>query len=114
MQKLDFSPKIVKLCRILNNVIHAKVKIGKQLSSEFKVNQSLRHGDAISPLLFKVLENAIRSSKVESLGTTSGKYRQIIAYADNVVIMRRILQDVEEVFTSLVEKTGKMKIEINK
>jgi hypothetical protein len=62
-----------------------------------------------------VLENAIRKSKVESLGITIDKYRQIIAYADDVVIMGRRLQDVEEVFTALFEKkTGKMGKEINK
>jgi hypothetical protein len=40
------------LCRILNTEIYAKVKIGKHLSSEFKVNEGLRQGDAIAPLLF--------------------------------------------------------------
>ena len=50
MHKLGFPPpKIVKLCRILNNEIYAKVKIGKYFSSEFKVNKSLRQGDAIVP-----------------------------------------------------------------
>ena len=103
------------MCRIFNNVTYAKFKIGKKLSSEFKVNQGLKHGDAISPLLFNtVLENAIRRSKVECLGTTFDKYRQIIAHADDVVIMGRRLYDVEEVFTTLVEKTGKMGREINK
>jgi hypothetical protein len=61
-----------------------------------------------------VLETAIRRFKVECLGNTFDKYRQIIAYADVVVIMGRRLQDVEEVFTSLFEKTGKMGTEINK
>jgi sorting nexin-29 len=99
----------------LNNVLYAKVKTGKQLSSEFKVNQGSRHGDAISPLLFNiVLENAIRRSKVDSLRTTFNKYRQIIAYVDVVFVMGRRLQDFEEVFTSVVEKTGKMGTEINK
>jgi hypothetical protein len=40
------------LCIILNNEIYAKVKIGKHLSSEFKVNKGLRQGDAVTPLLF--------------------------------------------------------------
>jgi len=103
------------LYRIFNNVIYAKVKIGKPFSSEFKVNQGLRHGDAIYPLLFNILlENAIRRSKVENLGTTFDKYRQIIAYADDIVIMGKRLQDVEEVFASLVKKTGKIGTEINK
>ena len=34
--------KIVKLCRILNNEIFPKVKIGKHLSSEFKVKKFFR------------------------------------------------------------------------
>ena len=36
-----------------------------------------------------------------------------MAYADDVVIMGRVLQDVEEVLTSLVELTDKMRLKIN-
>jgi hypothetical protein len=36
-----------------------------------------------------------------------------MAYADDVVIMGRRLQNVEEVFTSLIEKTKKVRLEIN-
>ena len=40
--------------------IYAKVKIGKHLASEFKVNKGMRQGDAIAPVLFNVvLETAI-------------------------------------------------------
>jgi hypothetical protein len=39
MQRLGFPKKLVKLCRILNNEIYAKVKIGKHSSSEFKVKK---------------------------------------------------------------------------
>jgi hypothetical protein len=57
------------LCRILSNEIYAKVKTGKNLSSEFKVNIGFRQGDAIAPLLFNiVLKIAIRRSKVETQG----------------------------------------------
>jgi hypothetical protein len=72
MHKLGSPPqkKLVELCRILNNEICAKVKIGKHLSSEFKFNKGLRQGDAIAPLLFKVvLEIAFRRSEVETQGT---------------------------------------------
>jgi len=40
---------------------------------------------------------------VESRGTIFDKCSQIMTYADDVVIMGRRLQDVEEVFTSLIE-----------
>jgi hypothetical protein len=36
-----------------------------------------------------------------------------MAYADDVVIVGGILQDVEEVFTLLVELTNKMRFEIS-
>jgi sorting nexin-29 len=74
----------------------------------------LRKGDAIAPSLFTlVLEIRIRRSKVESRGTIFHKCSQIKAYANDVIIMGRKLQDVEEVFTSLVEQTNKMGIEMN-
>ena len=37
-----------------------------------------------------------------------------MTYADDVVIMGRRLQGGEEVFTSLIERTNKMGLEINK
>jgi len=68
--KLDFTNKLAKLCRILNNGLYARVKTGKHLSSECKFNKGLREGDAIAPLLFNVvLETAIGRSKVETRGT---------------------------------------------
>ena len=75
----------------------------------------MRHGDAVTPLLFnKVLETASTKSKVEIQGTIFDKYNQIMAYADDVVITGRRLQNVV-VFTSLIKKkkTNKMGLEIN-
>jgi len=90
------------------------VKIGKHLSSEFKVNKGLRQADAIAPLLFNtVLDIAIRRSKVETWGTIFDICSKIMAYGDNVVIIGRRLQDVEEVFTSLVKQTNKIELEVN-
>jgi hypothetical protein len=49
-----------------------------------------RQGDAIAPLLFNVvLEIAITRSKIETKGTIFDKCGQIMAYADDVVIMGR-------------------------
>ena len=89
----------------------AKVKIGKYLSSEFKV-KVLRKEDTIDPLLFSVvLEISVRRSKVETRETIFDKCSQIVAYADVLVIMGLRLY-VGEVFTSLLEQTNKMGLEI--
>jgi len=99
---------MVQLRTILNNEINAKVKTGKHLSSKFKVNKDLRLGDAFAPVKI-----SIRRSKAETQGTIYDKCIQIMAYADDVVIMGRRMLDVEEVFTSLIEQTNKMGLEIN-
>jgi sorting nexin-29 len=81
-----------------------RFKIGKHLSSVFKVNKWLRQGDTIAPLLFNiVLEIWTRRSKLETRGNILDKCSQIQAYSDDVVIMGRRVEDVGEVFTSLVE-----------
>jgi hypothetical protein len=78
MHKLGFPKKLIKLCISLNNLIYVKVKTGKHLSSEFKVNNGLRQGDAIAPFLFNTVgETAIRRSKCS----------QIMAQAVDVLIM---------------------------
>src|SRR5215475_12171267 len=60
----------VTMCRIFKREIFAKVKICKHLSSEFKVNNGLRQGDAIAPLLFNVvLGTAIRRCKFNAHGS---------------------------------------------
>jgi len=65
----------------------------------------MRQGDAVVPSLFNiVLETAIRSSEVDTRGTIFDKFSQIMAYADDVIIMGRRLQDVEEILTSLMNK----------
>jgi len=60
-----------------------------------------------------MLEIAVRRSKVEIRGTMFDKWIQIMAYADDVVVMGRRLQDVEDIFTSLVEQTNRMGLETN-
>ena len=88
---------------------YAKVTFGKHLSSEFRLNSCLRQGDAVAPLLFNVvLEIAIRRSKVETLGTIYDKCSQIMAYANEVVILGKGLQDIKEVSITLkpINKMG--------
>jgi sorting nexin-29 len=61
-----------------------------------------------------MLEIAVTESKVETRGTIFDKCSQIQAFADDVVVMGTRLQDVEKVFTSLVEQTNIVGLETNK
>jgi len=74
----------------------------------------LRQGDATGPLMFNVvLEIVIKRSKLEIRKNTFDKCSQIMANAEDTFVVGRRLQDVEEVFTSLVEQTNRMGLETN-
>jgi sorting nexin-29 len=53
--------KLVRLIEMCLNETHSKVHIGKHLSDSFPIQNGLKQGDALSPLLFNfALEYAIR------------------------------------------------------
>jgi hypothetical protein len=106
MHKLGFQRKLVNLRKVLNKEVYVVVKIVKQISEDFTLSKGLRQGDAIAPLLFNiVLEIAIQRSNVGTQGTIFSKCSQIMAYADDIIMGRRI-QDVKETFTALIEQTN--------
>jgi hypothetical protein len=61
--------KVVRLIKMCLNETYSKVCIGKLLSDKFPIQNGLRQGDALSPLLFSfALECAIRKVQVNQVG----------------------------------------------
>jgi hypothetical protein len=53
--------KLVRLIKMCLNETYSEVRIGKHLSDSFPVQNGVKQGDALSPLLFNfALEYAIR------------------------------------------------------
>jgi hypothetical protein len=53
--------KLVRLIEMCLNETYSKVRIGKHLSDSFNIQNGLKQGDALSPLLFNfALQYAIR------------------------------------------------------
>jgi hypothetical protein len=44
--------KLFKLIKMCSNETYIKVRIGKHLSDNFSIQNGLKQGDALSPLLF--------------------------------------------------------------
>jgi hypothetical protein len=62
--ELETPMKLVRLIKMCLNETYGKVRIGKHLSDKFPVQNGLKQGDALSPLLFNfAIEYAIKKSR---------------------------------------------------
>jgi hypothetical protein len=95
--------KLVRLIKMCLNETCIRVRIEKHLSDMFPIKNSLKQGDAFSPLLFSfVLNCAIRRFQASQYGLKlngRGTY-QLLVYADDVNILGRSVHAIKKIHRS--------------
>ena len=85
---------------------YSRVRIGKNVSDRLPVRDGLKQGDALSPIHFNfALEYAIRRVQVYQDGLKLNGTHQLLAYADDVNILGRIIHTLQENAEALVAAT---------
>jgi len=94
--------------------IYSRVRVGKNVSDRIAIRNSLKQGDALSPMLFNfALENAIRRVQVNQDGLKLNGTHQLLDYADDVNILGGSIHMVMENAEALVAATREIGLEVS-
>jgi hypothetical protein len=107
--------KLIRLIKMCLNETYSKVHVvGKYMSHSFPIQNDLKQGDALSPLLFNVaLEYAIRKVQENQAGLKLNGTHQVLAYADDVNLLGVNIDTINKNTQTLIDASKEVGLEVN-
>jgi hypothetical protein len=88
------------------NEPYSTVHIGKHLSDSFPIQNGLKQGDALSPLLFNfAFKYATRKVQENQVGLKLNGTHQLLAYADDVNLLGDNIDTAKKITETLIDVT---------
>jgi hypothetical protein len=92
----------------------SQVRIGKHLCDNFPIQNSLKQGDALSPLLSNfALGYAVRKVQETQVGLKSNGAHQLLVYADDVNLLEDNIDTIMKNTETLIDATKELGLEVN-
>ena len=105
-------PKLINLVQLTLENTTAKVKVNNTTSTNFKINRGVKQGDPLSPTLFNmVIDSAL--TQLDTKGNISTRLKQLLAYADDIIITTRTKGALTEALHLLKTSSKEVGLKIN-
>jgi hypothetical protein len=96
------------------NETYSKVHTCKLLSDSFPIQNGLKQGDALSPLLFNfALEYTIRKVQEKQVGLKLNETHELLAYADDVHLLGDNIDTIKKNTETLIDASKEVGLEIH-
>jgi hypothetical protein len=106
--------KLVRLIKLCLNETYSRVDIGKHLSDIFHIQNGLKQGDALSPLLFNfALEYVIMKIKENQVGLKLNGTHQILAYVDDLNLLGDNIDTINKNKETLIDASKEVGLQVN-
>jgi retron-type reverse transcriptase len=106
--------KLVRLIKMYLNKTYSKVCLGKHRSDNFPIQNGLKQGDVLSPLLFNfALEYAFRMVRKNQAGLKLNGTHQLLVYADNVNPLDDNIDTINKNTKTLINDSKEVGLEVN-
>lgn len=112
LTKLGISQKLIRLIAMTLKNAKAKVLIREKLTETFDIVSGVKQGDALSTLVFNIMLHSILK-EINTRATIATKLVQICAYADNVAIVARNLEELKNTFRKMSKIADKIGLRVN-
>lgn len=112
MKQYNIPEKLIRLVMLTLTENKARVRINNDFSDWFGVLTGVKQGDPLSGTLFNIVLDTI-IKKLDVKGNISTRLKQVMAYADDILIISRTKQSLIETFQQLTTCSIPIGLQVN-